>query len=239
MAKFLNTSATNYFLEELIKGARDRLILISPFLRLNDRIKELLADKNRLKIDVRIVYGKSELQPQEIDWLRELTYIRTSFCKNLHAKCYMNEEMCIVTSLNLYEFSQVNNNEMGVLLRRGEDTELYQDAYEEAQRIIRISDEVRISVERVTKPTVADELAAGTSDTEQEATGKLTTSRFARKFGLKTSELLDRAAALGYIEAQGEQHVLTPKGQQTGVEFVAKSRFGPYFLWPENLDLAK
>lgn len=31
MAKFLNTSATNYFLEELIKDARDRLILISPF----------------------------------------------------------------------------------------------------------------------------------------------------------------------------------------------------------------
>ena len=127
MAKFLNTSATNYFLEEMIKGARDRLILISPFLRLNDRIKELLADKNRLKIDVRIVYGKSELQPAEIDWLRELTYVRTSFCKNLHAKCYLSEEMCIITSLNLYEFSQVNNNEMGVLLRRADDVELYQE----------------------------------------------------------------------------------------------------------------
>ena len=87
MAKFLNTSATNYFLEEMIKCASDRLILISPFLKLNDRMKELLADKNRLKIDVRIVYGKSELQPQEIEWLRGLTYIRTSFCKNLHAKC--------------------------------------------------------------------------------------------------------------------------------------------------------
>ena len=64
MAKFLNTSATNYFLEELIKGAKDRLVLISPFLKLNDRMKELLEDKNRLKIDVRIVYGKNELQPQ-------------------------------------------------------------------------------------------------------------------------------------------------------------------------------
>jgi hypothetical protein len=73
MAKFLNTSATNYFLEELIKNAKDRLILISPFLKLNDRIKELLSDKNRLKIDVRIVYGKSELQPEEIGWLKELS----------------------------------------------------------------------------------------------------------------------------------------------------------------------
>jgi phosphatidylserine/phosphatidylglycerophosphate/cardiolipin synthase-like enzyme len=111
-------------------------------------MKELLADKNRLKIDVRIVYGKSELQPEEINWLKELTYIRTSFCKNLHAKCYMNEELAIITSLNLYEFSQINNNEMGVLIRREDDIELYKDAYEEAQRIIRISDEVRITLER-------------------------------------------------------------------------------------------
>ncbi|MCK5919456.1 MAG: hypothetical protein KAG66_00850, partial [Methylococcales bacterium] len=67
MAKFLNTSATSYFLEELIKTAKDRLILISPFLKLNDRIKELLEDKNRLKIDVRIIYGKNELQNDEIN----------------------------------------------------------------------------------------------------------------------------------------------------------------------------
>ena len=87
-------------------------------------MKELLADKNRLKIDVRIVYGKSELQPQEIEWLRGLTFVRTSFCKNLHAKCYLSETMCIITSLNLYEFSQVNNNEMGILIERAEDAAL-------------------------------------------------------------------------------------------------------------------
>mgnify|MGYP001320578604 CR=1 FL=1 len=81
MAKFLNTSAANYYLEELITNASDRLILISPFLKINDRIRELLEDKNRLKIDVRIVYGKSELQPEEINWLKELTFVRTSFCK--------------------------------------------------------------------------------------------------------------------------------------------------------------
>jgi hypothetical protein len=79
VAKFLNTSATNYHLEEIIKGARDRLVLISPFLKLNDRIKELLADKDRLKIDARIVYGKSELALAEIEWLKALSFVRTSF----------------------------------------------------------------------------------------------------------------------------------------------------------------
>lgn len=72
MAKFLNTSATNFFLEELIKNAKERVILISPYLRLNDRIKELLEDKDRLKIDVRIVYGKSDLHPEKTNGFKNL-----------------------------------------------------------------------------------------------------------------------------------------------------------------------
>lgn len=238
MAKFLNTSATNYFLEELIKDAKDRLILISPYLKLNDRMKELLADKNRLKIDVRMVYGKSELQPQEISWLKELTYIRTSFCKNLHAKCYLNEELCIITSLNLYEFSQVNNNEMGILIRRSEDVELYRDAYDEAQRIIRISDEVRISMERVveggnSKPDAKADADPKIEDAE-EAPGKLTTSKLATKLGIKTTELTTRLVDAGYFEIKGGKPFLTDKGKQVGGEWRKSSKFGSYFLWPES-----
>ena len=238
MAKFLNTSATNYFLEELIKDAKDRLILISPFLKLNDRMKELLADKNRLKIDVRIVYGKSELQPEEINWLKELSYIRTSFCKNLHAKCYLNEELCIITSLNLYEFSQVNNNEMGVLIRRSDDAELYKDAYEEAQRIIRISDEVRISLERVTSAPEAANRDDDKGVDSAHAEDKLTSSKIGQKLGLKTVQFLDRATEEGFFLFDGEKHTLSPKGEQVGVEFVTKSRFGPYFLWPQDFYLS-
>lgn len=227
MAKFLNTSATNYHLEEMIKGAKDRLILISPFLKLNDRIKELLEDKNRLKIDVRIVYGKSELQPEEVNWLKGLTYIRTSFCKNLHAKCYLNEEQCIVTSLNLYEFSQVNNNEMGVLINRGEDGALYKDAYEEAQRIIRIGDEIRISLEVVTK----DSDGSAKADDSQ----KLTTSKLALKLKLKTTELQDKLTKAGYLENRDGKPFITEKGKGIGGEFRFSPKHGPYFLWPETL----
>lgn len=229
MAKFLNTSATNYFLEEMIKEAKDRLILISPFLRLNDRVKELLTDKNRLKIDVRIVYGKSELQPEEIGWLNALSYVRTSFCRNLHAKCYLNEELCIVTSLNLYEFSQVNNNEMGVLIRRSEDGELYRDAYEESQRIIRISEEVRITLERVAAQTTESEKSE-----EAESTAKLTSSKLGQRLKLKTSELMDKLVSSGYLEIQDGKHYLTAKGKEAGGEFRMSSKYGPYFLWPRD-----
>lgn len=236
MAKFLNTSATNYFLEELIKNARDRLVLISPFLKLNERMKELLEDKNRLKIDVRIVYGKSELQPEEINWLRGLDYVRTSFCRNLHAKCYLNETTGIITSLNLYEFSQVNNNEMGVLIRRDDDAELYRDTWEEAQRIIRISDEVRISLEKVAKDPEQQPSAADAAEAEdQPAAGKLSTSRLAARLGLRTADLLEKLVASGFLEPRDGRHYITAKGREAGGEFKMSSKYGPYFIWPLTL----
>lgn len=235
MAKFLNTSGTNFFLEELIKNAKERLILISPYLRLNDRIKELLEDKDRLKIDIRIVYGKSDLHPDEIKWMQKLDYVRVSFCKNLHAKCYINESECIISSLNLYEFSQVNNNEMGILVRKYEDNEVFKDAYEEAQRIIRISDEVRITLDEV-KAEASPVLEIKESEEEIIFT-KLTTAKLAAKVGIKTPDLLEKLVNKGYLNlTENGKHFLTDSGKAIGGEF-RTCQYGIYFLWDENTEI--
>ena len=230
MANFLNTSATNYYLEELIKSASDRLILISPFLKINDRIKALLEDKNRLKIDVRIVYGKSELQPEDINWLKELTFVRASFCKNLNAKGYINEKACIVTSLNLYEFGQVNNNEMGIYISKDDDAQMYKETYEEAQRIISISDETRITLKKVAPET-------GKNSSTENIKAKLSSSKLARKLGLKTPEFLSKLVDLGFLEAAGDIYSLTTHGNDIGGEAKRSKRFGDYFIWPRDLNI--
>ena len=152
MAEFLTTTGVSYRLEEIIKSAKERLVIISPFLRVNERIKELLEDKDRMKIDVRIIYGKNELPPAENNWLESMASIRTSFCKNLHAKCYLNENEALLTSMNLYEFSQVNNNEMGLIVSRETEPELYNEINQESMRIVRVSEEVRVTVARVEAP---------------------------------------------------------------------------------------
>ena len=247
MAKFLNSSGTTYHLEELIKNASDRLIIISPYLKLNERIKELLEDRNRLKIDIRIVYGKNDLHPEEINWLKNLTFIRTSFCKNLHAKCYLNENECIITSLNLYEFSQVNNNEMGVLIYRNEDAKLYADTYEEAQRIIRISDEVRMSLEKVTESesssdntinaNVSSQSPAAKTTVNSNETpnySKLTTAKLAKELGLKTQELNDKLLAAGYLQEQDGELVLTDAGRAAGGTS-KRGKFGEFCLWDSGM----
>ncbi|MBA7495574.1 hypothetical protein ES702_06161 [subsurface metagenome] len=151
MAKFLDTTGISYHLEQTIKKANERLVLISPFLKINDRIKELLEDKDRIKIDIRVIYGKNELQPEENNWLKSMNSIRTSFCKNLHAKCYMNESEALITSMNLYEFSQANNNEMGIHVTKQDDESLFLEIDTEAKRLIRISEELTVSVQKVNR----------------------------------------------------------------------------------------
>jgi phosphatidylserine/phosphatidylglycerophosphate/cardiolipin synthase-like enzyme len=229
MAKFLNTSATNYYLEELIKQTRERLIIISPFLKFNDRIKELLTDKDRMKIDVRLVYGKSELAPQEINWLRSLEFVRTSFCQNLHAKCYINEQAAIITSMNLYDFSQVNNNEMGVYIQREKEADLYCETYEEAQRLIRVSEQVRLAAEKV------EEIEDAKEEDSPGEFNKLTTSKLARELGIKTGELMAKLEAKGLLQREGAQLKVTDAGRRAGGEFRVSKKFGPYFLWPKDI----
>ena len=151
MATFLDTAGLGHYLQKLINDANEKLILISPYLKISDRLKQSLADKDRMKIDIRIIYGKDELQPAEHNWLKSMLSIRISFCQNLHAKCYLNEKAAIITSMNLYDFSQINNNEMGIYVTKEEDPVLYADIYAEAMRLVRFSEEIKISVTQVPK----------------------------------------------------------------------------------------
>lgn len=153
MAKFLNTTGVSYHLEELIKRTKDRLILISPYLQFNDRIKEHLNNLNIQKRDIRIIYRENKLQLDENNWLESQIGVRTSICKNLHAKCYINENEAIITSMNLYEFSQQNNNEMGIHISKVQDPDLYNSTLEEAQRLLTISEEIRVTVKKITSDT--------------------------------------------------------------------------------------
>ena len=136
-----------------------------------------------------------------------------------------------ITSLNLYEFSQVNNNEMGVAVSRSEDSELYREAYDEAQRIIRISDEVRISLEKITSESEKNEKKS--LDVKKENYSKLTTSKLAKKLGKTTDQLTEILVSKGYLEIKDEKEEITKKGKEVGGES-KKGRFGVYFLWNEN-----
>ncbi|MDU9048859.1 MAG: phospholipase D family protein [Candidatus Electrothrix sp. Rat3] len=222
MANFLNTSALNFLLEELIRTAKEELVLVSPYLKLNERVRELLRDQSG-QVDIMIIYGKKDLQPEERKWLAEQKRIKIGFCKNLHAKCYLNENYCIVTSMNLYDFSQVNNNEMGIGLHKSQDRSLYVDAYKEVQRLIRISEESD-------KADGAQQKKVGV-EKAQEYT-KLTTAKLAAHVGKTTNEIFGILVKKEYLTITNDGYELTEKGKQKAGGEKRKGRYGSYyFLW--------
>ena len=95
-----------------------------------------------------MIYGKKELRPAEKSFLDSLG-IATSFLKNLHAKCYLNENEALLTSMNLYQFSQEHNDEMGILVSRQGDAELYEAIHKQAMRWKSDSSEIKPATKKV------------------------------------------------------------------------------------------
>ena len=138
----------------------------------------------------------------------------------------MNENECIITSLNLYEFSQINNNEMGILIARDADNQLYSDAYEEAQRIIRISEEVRMSVDKVNEMSTTS---------ENKEYGKITIAKLASQLGMKTPELSAKMIENGYLQEIAGELRLTQLGSEKGGE-EKRGKFGIFTIWHKNFN---
>lgn len=68
----------------------------------------------------------------------------------------------------------------------------------------------------------------------------ISTSKLAGRLGLGSArQLLDALTARGLLEPSGAGHVLTNLGRSAGGVFVEKSRYGPYFVWPADLDLQR
>jgi len=231
MAKFLTTNGINYVVEEIIKNAKERVVLVSPFLQLNARIRELLSDGYRPDVDMRIIYGKKELDAPERQWLRSVPHIRTSFCQNLHAKCYLNENTAVITSLNLHLYSQQNNNEMGVMVKRSTDHQMFADITDEVDRLLRISepthqDRANLILERPT--------AARTREDSPEYS-ELTTSRLAAKLGVQTRILVDKLIGQGLVYLKDGQKCLTDAGKAAGGHEEFSPTKGQFILWPADL----
>lgn len=136
MAEFLTTSGTSHYIEQIIIDAKDKLFLVSPYLKLSKTLYERLKDASMRKVPITIVYGKDELNNAQWSSLNDLPTIRVLYMDNLHAKCYFNEKQMVITSMNMYEFSEKNNREMGLLIHADSDPSIYAKAVTETNSII-------------------------------------------------------------------------------------------------------
>ncbi|GET25962.1 phospholipase D family protein [Prolixibacter sp. NT017] len=145
MADFLTTNGISYRIETIIMEAKNELTLVSPYLQLSKTFYERLKDASNKNVNIKIIYGKDDLKPNERNSLAELDNIELYYFQNLHAKCYFNETDMVITSMNMYEFSEKNNREMGVHITKQNDLNLYEKAWNETLSIIQSSEPIQLA----------------------------------------------------------------------------------------------
>lgn len=123
-AQFLFDNQLIAAVENLIKNSKNELLLISPFIDLDKRIQDALAEKiNKTDFRLRVLFGKNEnniyksIKKDSLDFLKKFPDIEIRFNESLHAKFFLNDNHFILTSLNLYDFSLQKNIESGILVQ--------------------------------------------------------------------------------------------------------------------------
>jgi len=141
---------------------------------------------------------------------------------------FLNSSATNQSLMNLYDFSQVNDNDMGAFVDRDQETDPYRKTREQAQRLIRVSDEVRLSVEKVEQPKdERRESAAGFA--KDDGFDKLTSSKLAKAFGLRKRELGDKHMHGGLTERDGERSELSAKAKAAGAKSGRPGSLGHIF----------
>jgi hypothetical protein len=124
MNNILGTTKISFEIEELLESAYQYLVFVSPYLKINQRLKVKLSDTFERVEKVFFLYRSGQVSKQELDWLQSFPNLTLYGLKDLHAKIYINQSSAIISSMNLYEYSQINNHEIGIKLRSpGQDFE--------------------------------------------------------------------------------------------------------------------
>jgi hypothetical protein len=138
MVEFINTTQARGEIERILSKAKYDMVMISPYIKINDDFVSRLSDAGQRKVKILMVCRNEDLKPGEREKLAQIPNLEIRFNERVHAKCFYNEDTMVISSLNLYDSSLGDNREMGVLLRNADsDKEAFTDANNEAQFIIR------------------------------------------------------------------------------------------------------
>lgn len=140
MSLILDTYDTNTWISHISEDSRKYLVIICPYLKINEKLRRTIEVADSNGVELFVIYGKRDLDNDTMAWLKKLRHSNIAYIRDLHAKLYMNEEFAVISSMNLYEYSQVNNEELGVLCGRKEDRAEFKDITFQVMRLIGVSE---------------------------------------------------------------------------------------------------
>ncbi len=146
MADFFTGKALDEKLTDIIWKANKELIILSPFIRLDEYCKKIFSKlKKSPELEIILVFGKNEgetqrsLNQDDLEFFKEFENIVIIYCNNLHAKYYSNENEALLTSLNLLSKSMTGNVEYGISFLNSKLTidKLYTDTMNSTNEVIK------------------------------------------------------------------------------------------------------
>lgn len=126
--QFLTTKAIGYYLEKMLEEAAERIVIVSPYIKMSLRVWDILTEKRKAGIEITIIHRENFANKSVAGKI----YKR----RNLHAKCFLTEKAAIIGSMNLYDYSQINNDEMAIYVENDGRQKIFQEIEKE---IIRLS----------------------------------------------------------------------------------------------------
>ena len=105
----------------------EKIVIVSLYIKMSLRVCDILRQKMAEGVEVTIIH-REDFENKELA-------TKVIKRKNLHAKCFMTEKSAIVGSMNLYDYSQVNNDEMAFLIENDGKTGIFGEIEKELVRI--------------------------------------------------------------------------------------------------------
>ena len=184
------------------------------------------------------------MNPEQMTFFQGLRFVYLFFSENLHAKCYFNDTKMIITSMNFYDFSMMNNKEMGILIDKTvpEDLTVYNDAWSEIDFIEKTSKPFDFVSNPVTSVTPIKNEVKTEPKIEITANQKvngfdgkyLSATALSKELGLSSKELNSLFEKLNWITRKNDDWAITSLGERKGA-VIKKGQYGEYIAWPDNL----
>ena len=119
---FLTGEELSSEIYDTIFYSEKHLLILSPFIQLDEYFKNEVfkTHLNNSQVHMILGFGKNEqnvsksFKMQDIEYFTQFPDITIVYIPNLHAKYYGNEKKAIITSMNLINYSFLNNIEFGV-----------------------------------------------------------------------------------------------------------------------------
>ncbi len=135
--KILSTRKTSALIEEIVTESKNFVLIVSPYLKISDSLYERLVRKLNLGIRVVLLFGKVDSNFSQYQKLRDHNKSSIFFLDKLHAKIYANEDIVLVSSMNLHSYSEINNWEIG--LQEDSSSSEYKNIFNEVLLMLKAS----------------------------------------------------------------------------------------------------